>query len=130
MHRIVILRGSQGRGRTATAVRLLQTVSVATVYELDPATDLQELAELLESSGSSDRQLAQGDAFLLGAPPDFGRVTGFALRALEAPLRDIGGRLVIVVGQDVILVDDEVRQYVVDLIGEPPARAVFDSHLR
>jgi hypothetical protein len=125
----VVLCGAAGTGRTATAVRLLQAAQVSTVYELEPDVDLLELAELLDAERRRPERLQPGAAFLLQEPADVDRLRGTVLHGLSEALATTG-RLVVTVGVNAMLLDDEVQRHVIHLPTRPELFTILQAHLR
>ncbi|PPA57287.1 hypothetical protein [Micromonospora chalcea] len=127
--RIVILRGARGAGKTATAIRLLQSPSDRRVFNLDQNVDLQRLGHWLELDGESENPLPSGAGFLLCEPAGWGATRGWMLQQLHVVLDRIDARLVLTVGADAALADQDLMEFVVDL-GDPPGHAdVLARHL-
>ena len=122
--RIVVLQGEPGSGRTATAVRLLHSLGVEVIYDLDPHVDLARLTEQLDEDGAS----LPGSAGLLLCQPPREALQGRALRDLETVLAP-GQRLTLVVGPEARLGDGELMEYLVPLPGRPDLHRILEQHL-
>ena len=120
-HRSMVLRGPDGSGKTAAAVRLLLSdPEMTSWYLLDSVADLARLTELDE--------LGSGAALLLSRPRDFAELRGPLLEGLEGLLDEACARLVLTVGTDVPL-DRGLGEYVLALPGPPELELVLDAHL-
>ncbi|GAA3301705.1 hypothetical protein Dvina_05595 [Dactylosporangium vinaceum] len=128
--RTAIVRGRTGRGKDAAAIRLL-IAEVETIYLLDPATDITHLAGSItrrtEEHGRADR----GIGFLLCQPKGAAHLGGWSFHALENALSAANARLVVTLSPDIVLADDGLEPYVLDLGDNPvPHRKIVLSHLR
>ncbi|MFI2714183.1 hypothetical protein ACH495_29085 [Micromonospora sp. NPDC018662] len=127
--RIVILRGARGMGKTATAIRLLQSPSDRRIFNLDQNVDLQRLGHWLELDGESENPLPRGAGFLLCEPAGWGATRGWMLQQLHVVLERIDARLVLTVGADAALADQDLLEFVVDLADPPEHVEVLARHL-
>jgi len=118
----VLLRGSAGHGRTTMAIRLLQTVETAVIYELDPHTDLEKMAEQLAGG-----QVTRGAGFLLCLPEKADHLSAFLFHSLEAALKAADARLVITIAHDCSL--SGLVQYEMNLPSAPPLHEILRRHL-
>ncbi|MGH4011832.1 MAG: hypothetical protein ACRDTH_27330 [Pseudonocardiaceae bacterium] len=128
-HRIVILRGTPGHGRTAMAVRLLMSTSTEVMYDLDPQVDLNLLAEQLKQDQDGSVAVERGAGFLLRQPGQLAALHGRTLRGFDDALTDIEARLVLTVGPEVRLADEELIEYLVELPSAPSYRQIVEQHL-
>ncbi|MGH3904517.1 MAG: hypothetical protein ACRDTE_10055, partial [Pseudonocardiaceae bacterium] len=127
--RTVILRGGPGQGRKAMAVRLLMSASAEVMYDLDPRIDLNQLAEQIEQNHRSGGAAEQGTGFLLCQPSSVAALHGRTLRDLDDALTEAGARLVLTVGPDVRLGDEDLIEYLVELPPAPSYRRIVERHL-
>jgi len=127
--RTVILRGTPGQGRTATAVRLLMSTSTEVMYNLDPRVDLNRLAEQIEQDQHGGGTVERGAGFLLCQPGHMAALHGRALRDLDDALIEADARLVLTVGPDMRLADEELIEYLVELPPAPSYRRIVERHL-
>jgi hypothetical protein len=125
----IVLCGPAGHGRQATAVRLLQAAQIETIYELEPDVDLGALAELLDAERRKPDRLKPGAAFMLHEPPDIARLRASVLHGLQEAMGDTG-RLVLTIGLDATIMDDEVNRHVVSLPPAPKLSDILRAHLR
>lgn len=127
--RTVILRGTPGHGRTAMAVRLLMSTSTEVMYDLDPRVDLNRLAEQIEQDQHGGGTVPRGAGFLLCQPGHVAALHGRALRDLDDALTEADSRLVLTVGPDMRLADEELIEYLVELPVAPSYRQIVERHL-
>jgi hypothetical protein len=127
--RTVILRGTPGHGRTAMAVRLLMSTSTEVMYDLDPRVDLNRLAEQIEQDQHGGGTVQRGAGFLLCQPGHVAALHGRALRDLDDALTEADSRLVLTVGPDMRLADEELIEYLVELPVAPSYRQIVERHL-
>ncbi|MFC0533329.1 hypothetical protein [Phytohabitans kaempferiae] len=122
--RTVLLCGAPGHGRKTMAIRLLQTVEAAVIYELDPRVDLARMAERL-----AGQPFARGTAFLLCQPEDITRLDAYTFQSIEAALTAADARLVVTIGPEAQLRDDGLLRYQLQLPEAPARREILLRHL-
>jgi hypothetical protein len=127
--RTVILRGTPGQGRTAMAVRLLMSTSTEVMYDLDHRVDLNRLAEQIQQDQHGGRTVERGAGFLLCQPGHLAALHGSSLRNLDDALAEADARLVLTVGPDMRLADEELIEYLVQLPRAPSYRQIVERHL-
>jgi hypothetical protein len=127
--RAIILRGPDGCGKLGAAIRMLLDLGAAPIFHLDSRADLARLGEQIETDLSSRDRIEQGAGFVLDQPASFAGLYGSALHGLDAALDRAQARLIITVGADVPLPDEELRDYVNDLTVGPDYVAVAKAHL-
>jgi hypothetical protein len=131
--RAVILRGDAWRGRSATAIRLLQTMNTVTIFDIDPRADLTRLGttigELASGPASTGAAPVDGTGYLVRQPVDLTQIRGWLFDSLEHDLVRSNSRLVLTVDEGTTF-DEDVQRHVVDLPAVPAAREIFVSHLR
>ncbi|MEU1782642.1 hypothetical protein ABZ545_24620 [Streptomyces abikoensis] len=121
----VILRGGEGHGKAAAAIRLLLGTRAEAIYALDDTVDMAGLADHIaaeslhapESPGSHGQHglLRPHVGFLLNQPAQFSRLNGRNVQSIEASLVRADARLVLTVGTDAQISDADLRDYVIDL---------------
>jgi DNA-binding MarR family transcriptional regulator len=127
--RSAIVRGRDGRGKDACAIRLL-TGEVDTIYQLDPDVDVTRLADSIADQAGALGGSAAGIGFLLCGPTHAGKLRAFTLQSLERALEATNARLVITLSADVHPADDELDHYVLELPDTPaPLERIVRSHL-
>ncbi len=126
--RIVILRGGPGQGRTAMAVRLMMSAGTDAIYDLDARIDLNRLVEQLTREGGGSTTVGDGSGFLLNQPHT-ATLRGRTLRDLDDVLAATSGRLVLTVGPDALLADEELMEYLIELPAAPDHRRIVERHL-
>ncbi|MGH3832075.1 MAG: hypothetical protein ACRDRS_16790 [Pseudonocardiaceae bacterium] len=127
--RTVILRGKPGQGRTAMAVRLLMSTSTEVMYDLDPRVDLNLLAGQIERDQHDSGTVERGTGFLLRQPDHVASLHSRALRDLDDALAEADQRLVLTIGLDTRLADEELIEYLIELPSAPSARQIVERHL-
>lgn len=127
--RVVILRAAPGQGKVAAAIRLLQSPSDRRIYNLDRNVDLRKLAHWVDADADSDNPLPSGAGFLLCEPVGWRDVQGWVLQQLDVALERLDARLVLTVGTDPVLADQELLEYVVELPRAPEHSSILASHL-
>lgn len=120
-HRVVILRGSAGRGRFGCGLKLMQELAVEHVYYLDSITDLDRLPGALSG-------LPMKSGFVLAVPLDQSVLTAGVLRSVAEALDTVDGRLVIAAGGGPFG-DDDVLEYVVPMVVGADVRRLVERHL-
>ncbi|MCC3777026.1 hypothetical protein [Streptomyces sp. UNOB3_S3] len=135
----VILRGGEGHGKAAAAIRLLLGIRAETIYALDDTVDMAGLADHIaaeglrppESPGSrrQDGLLRPHVGFLLNQPAHFSRLNGRNVQNIEAALIRADARLVLTVGTDAQISDADLRDYVIDLPAPLSYAEVTRRHL-
>ncbi|MGC4807038.1 collagen-like triple helix repeat-containing protein [Micromonospora sp. DT233] len=128
--RIVILRAAPGQGKVTAAIRLLQAPSDRRIFNLDRNVDLRQLAHWLNADTDSTDPLPRGAGFLLCEPAGWGDVQGWMLQQLDDVLAGIDARLVLTIGSDAVLADQDLLDHVIDLPPAPDHARVLASHLR
>ncbi len=118
--RSVVLRGAEGAGKTAAALRLLMAKNVQAWYRLDSVDDLARLTEL--------KELGSGSGLLLDRPPDVSALRGQLLEGLEELLRLADAHLVLVAGPEDEL-GPGVGEYVQRIVRPDGLTAVLRVHL-
>jgi hypothetical protein len=126
--RVVILSGEPGRGRTATAVRLLKHQQARGIYELAPTTDLDRLASSIEDLHTGPDPIGDGAGFILAVPPG-GQLHSFPFRELTAALPAYDHRLVVTVGPETALADPDLFRFLIELPAAAEPMAVLRAHL-
>ncbi|WP_108990654.1 hypothetical protein [Streptomyces coelicoflavus] len=124
--RFLILRGAEGHGKSAMAVRLLLGACDGTLYHLDSDVDLASLAEQLENEGGT---VEPGAGFLLDSPDDIARLGRETYDKVQGALSQAGAWLVVTVPEGE-LADGELLTGVRDLTTAPPPADVVRAHLR
>lgn len=127
--RTVILRGTPGQGRTAMAIRLLMSTSTEVIYDLDPQADLNLLVGQIERDQHDSGTLERGASFLLCHPDHVASLHGRVLRELDDALAEADHRLVLTIGCDTRLADEELIEYLVELPSAPSFRQIVERHL-
>ncbi|MBN1172393.1 MAG: hypothetical protein JXA67_09480 [Micromonosporaceae bacterium] len=127
--RIVVLRADPSQGKSAAAIRLLQTPPDRPIYHLDRTIGLTTLAATLESVARSNDPLPRGAGFLLQEPSEWDTTEGWMLQQVEAALDPIDAQLVLTIDRSASVADQDIRSYIVDLGPAPDAHQVFESHL-
>ncbi|MFE7509808.1 hypothetical protein ACFU8I_00995 [Streptomyces sp. NPDC057540] len=123
---LLILRGAPGHGKTAMAVRLLQSMGATAKYHLDSNVDFASLTDLLERGGDS---VERGAAFLLDQPTGIAALRGAEYEKVQGALALAGAWLVITVSSTEVA-DSELLTAVVDVTEAPDQRGIVSSHLR
>ena len=127
--RAVILRGPAGWGKQGTAIRMLMDLGADPLFQLDRNVDLTRLAEWIETDLRGRDRIEQGAGFVLFQPASFTSLYASVLQGLDEALNLAEARLVITVGSDVPVPDQDLFGYVVDLTGTPDFPAVTAAHL-
>ncbi|WP_426512321.1 hypothetical protein ACPPVO_17840 [Dactylosporangium sp. McL0621] len=120
---VVLLRATPREGADTAALRLLLDLGAGPMYRLDPRRPLADLAvESLEAAAG----------YLLSGLSDAAvrSLTCLDVDGLEARLRPLGSRLVIIVPAGATLTDQGLRGYVRTLGASPAAADVLTAHLR
>jgi hypothetical protein len=120
---VIVLRASPGHGAPTAGLKLLVGSGVTQLYRLDPRRPLSELPR---------EQLAESAGYLLSglSDPQLKALRGHDLSALDAALKPLGGRLVIVIPTGLSAPDQIVASYTVRLGAAPTTAEIVDSHLR
>ncbi|GAA2522999.1 hypothetical protein [Winogradskya humida] len=126
--RLVVLRADPHQGKVAAAIRMLQAVPERPIYNLDNDVDLARLTTLLDDA-NNDNPLPPGAGFLLCEPQRWGEVQGWMLQQLEAVMKRIDARMVLTLGTDAPLADEDIREHVVALGQARPHAEILASHL-
>ncbi|ASW54241.1 hypothetical protein [Plantactinospora sp. KBS50] len=124
-----LLQAPAGHGRTTLAIRLLLEAAQDTIYVLDPAVDLAQLADAIEVEQRQPDDRLRG-AGLVVEPEAATPVSGRQLRNLDHLLMEAKARLVIIVGPDTRLADEEALDHRLPAFDPPTHRAIVESHLR
>jgi hypothetical protein len=111
------------------AVRLLMSASTEVMYNLDPRIDLNRLAEQIEQDQHSGGAVELGAGFLLRPTGRAAVLHGRTLRDLDDALTEADARLVLTVGPDVRLGDDDLIEYLVELPPAPKYQRIVERHL-
>ncbi|MER5786343.1 hypothetical protein ABT104_32205 [Streptomyces mobaraensis] len=131
--RLVILRGSEGYGKTAMAVRLLLGTGAEPLYHLDRRVDLASLAERLEDGRGGhdghDGGVAPRAGFLLDDPDGIAGLRGEVYEKVRGALAEAGAFLVLTVS-GTGLADSDLLSGVLDITEPPDQRGVVACHLR
>ncbi len=128
--RLVLLRGGPGHGRVAAAIRLLQVPADRPIYHLDRDVDLQRFPHWLDTDATGEKPLPIGAGFLLCDPAGKARLDGWVLHQIATALEQRDARMVLTIDADLVLNDDEARDFAVPLGRPQPHRRVLESHLR
>ncbi|WP_341716555.1 hypothetical protein QQG74_21485 [Micromonospora sp. FIMYZ51] len=124
-----LMQASAGHGRTTLAIRLLLDAAHDTIYLLDPAVDIVQLADAIEAERRQPDGRIRG-AGLVVEPEVAMVVSGRQLRNLDHLLMEAKARLVIIVGPDTRLADEEALDHRLPGFDPPTHRAIVESHLR
>ncbi|MDF9814789.1 hypothetical protein [Streptomyces sp. SPB162] len=127
---IAVLRGADGLGKAATAVRLLLPCR-GPVYHLDSGVDFASLADRLDTSASdgSGMGIESGAGFLLDRPADAANLRGEIFDRLQTALLGANAVMVVTVA-DTDVADSELLTGVVDLTRPPVLRGIVRRYLR
>jgi hypothetical protein len=117
--RTVVLQGPSGRGKKATAIRLLQRMQIETMHRIESDFDLARL---------SDR-LVPAAAYVLFNPARPEKLRGAVLRSLDAELERLHGRLFITIDLDAPIADRDLRDYLVEHCAAPEKLKILSRHL-
>jgi hypothetical protein len=120
---VVVLRAAPRHGGETAALRLLVDLGATTLYRLDPNQPLDAVPK---------DQFEKSGGYLLSGLSDAAlkSLRGYDLEGLDALLRPLQARLVVVVPTGMSLADQAVSGYVQHL-GRPPEPAVLvEHHLR
>ncbi|MXG27623.1 hypothetical protein [Streptomyces sp. YIM 132580] len=120
LRRSVVLRGPSGSGRTAAAVRLLQSGGTTSWYSVESVAELAGLT----TAGDLD----PGVGLLIRDPYDAGDLRGPQLENLEGLLERADARLVLTVGPETRL-DRSLTEYVQRLARPDDLTSVLRAHL-
>ena len=130
-NRAIILRGPDGCGKQALAIRMLIDLNpTSSLFQLDSAVDLVQLAELIETDLKGRDRIEQGAGFLLNQPANFGRLYGSVLQNLDDALDRADARLVLTVSSGTPVPDQDLLDYVVNVNSVPKYDNIVASHLR
>ncbi|MBE1485000.1 hypothetical protein [Plantactinospora soyae] len=124
-----LVQAPAGHGRTTLAIRLLLEAAHDTIYVLDPAVDLAQLADAIEVERRQPDGRFRGAGLIL-EPEAAMIVSGRQLRNLDHLLMEAKARLVIIVGPDTRLADEEALDHRLPAFDPPTHRAIVESHLR
>jgi hypothetical protein len=127
--RAIILRGPAGCGKQGTAIRMLMDLGTAPLFQLDRQVDLTRLAEWIETDLRGRDRIEQGAGFVLLQPASFTSLYGSVLQGLDEVLNRAQARLVITVGSDIPVPDDDLFDYVVELTAPPDFHVITETHL-
>ncbi|MET8574259.1 HEAT repeat domain-containing protein [Streptomyces sp. NPDC005012] len=128
-HRLLILRGCPGLGKSAMAVRLLLgRCEASAVYHLDSAVDFSSLAEQLEDD---EGQVETGAGFLLDRPQDITGLDRQTYERVRGALSRARAWMVVTVAEG-DPVDGEILACVREVAEEtaPPPFQVVEAHVR
>ncbi len=129
-NRITLLRGGAGQGRRATAIRLAQAAGCTKIYELHPQYGLDRLGQWLTDDSGASQRIESGCAFIVCDPTGMAAMRGYDLRRFGQALVMHESRLVLAVGADDALTDEDLGKYLLELAGAPPRAKIMRSHLR
>ena len=129
-HQAVILRGPEGYGKLATAIRLLINGGATQIFRLDDSISMSRLQDAVETDLRGRARIEKDSGFILTNPLDFENLRSSALQQLEEPLSRAGTRLIITTSDAVLGPDNELLDYVIDHLSRPVAQDVVTSHLR
>jgi len=127
--RTIILRGPAGCGKQSLATYMLIALSRGSVFHLDSAVDLARLAEWIETDLKGQDRIEQGAGFLLNQPAGFGGLYASVLQGLDDVLERADARLVLTIGSDVPVPDQDLFDYIVDFSWVPKYSEIVNSHL-
>ncbi|MTE19440.1 hypothetical protein F0L17_09930 [Streptomyces sp. TRM43335] len=125
--RVLLLRGPEGYGKTAMAVRLLLGLGDGPLYHLDSGVDLASLSERLEDHGGD---IERGAGYLLDRPADLARLRGDVYEKVRGALSEADASLVVTVPDDEAPADSELLAGVVDLTDAPDRRMIVSRYLQ
>ncbi|MFF7360223.1 hypothetical protein [Streptomyces sp. NPDC008125] len=127
---IVVLRGADGLGKTATAVRLLLPCR-GPVYHLDSRVDFASLVDRIDAPAGDGNGIGiePGAGFLLDRPVDAANLRGEIYERLQTALLDAGAVMVVTL-TDTDVSDSELLSGVVDLVRPPTHLGIVRRYLR
>jgi hypothetical protein len=100
------------------------------VYHLDRDVDLHQLPHWLDADAAGEKPLPIGAGFLLCDPAGRSRLDGGVLHRIAAALEQRDARMILTTDSDLVLDDDEARDFAVPLGRPQQHRTVLRSHLR
>ena len=124
-----ILRGPEGCGKLATAVRLLIGEGADRIFLLDDSIAMSKISDAIETDLKGRDQIEKNAGFVLNQPSDFGNLHSSLLQQLEEPLSVAGARLIITVSTAALGADNDLLDYIVDQTSRPDPRDIVTSHL-
>ncbi|MGA5314836.1 hypothetical protein ACPCTK_12025 [Streptomyces pseudogriseolus] len=124
--RLLILRGDDGYGKSAMAVRLLLGSCRGTIYHLNGGVDLTSLADELENDHGV---IEPGAGFLLERPEDIGNLGRQTYEKVQGALSQADAWMVVTVSTG-DLADGELLAGVRELADAPQPMEVVRAHLR
>lgn len=127
--RVIVLRAQPGHGKSAAAIRLLQSPPDRRIFNIDRNVDLRRLGHWLETDAKSDDPLPRSSGFLLCEPLAWGDLPSWVLDKLETTLHDIDARLIITITTDAAAADADLMRYVVALPAPREQSVVLTAHL-
>ncbi|MBS2965368.1 ATP-binding protein [Actinocrinis puniceicyclus] len=127
-HRTVIVRGPRGCGKTTAVIRLL--LRSGSVFHLDDAIDLNQLAESVRADGGPDGGIERDARFLLVRPEKFGHLRAASLQRIDEALERADARLALIIDDHTPLPDPDLLAYTLTLSAPPRHGEVFDNHVR
>ena len=126
----VILRGPEGCGKLATAVRLLLDEGAGHIFRLDDSVRMSEVPAAIETDLKGRERIEDNAGFVLNQPADFASLRSSLLQQLEEPLRTAGARLIITVSAAALGSDNDLLDYIVDQPSRPDPQDIVASHLQ
>ena len=126
----VILRGPEGCGKLATAVRLLLDEGAGHIFRLDDSIRMSEVPTAIETDLKGRERIEENAGFILNQPADFANLRSSLLQQLEEPLRAAGARLIITVAATALGSDNDLLDYAVDQSSRPDPQDIVARHLR
>jgi hypothetical protein len=126
----VILRGPEGCGKLATAIRLLLGEGTGRIFRLDDSIKMSEIPDAIETDADGRHRIEEDAGFILNQPADFAALRSSLLERLEEPLSVAGARLIITVATAALGSDHELLGYVVNQTSRPDLPDIVASHLR
>lgn len=128
-HHTAILRGPEGCGKLATAVRLLIDEGVEHILLIDDSIAMDRVSDAIQTDLKGRDRIEKNAGFILNQPGDFGSLHSSYLQQLEEPLSVAGARLIITVSQAELGADNDLLDYIVDQTSRPDPRDIVKSHL-
>jgi hypothetical protein len=125
-----ILRGPEGCGKLATAVRLLISEGAEHIFLLDDSITMSKISDAIETDLKGRDRIEKNAGFILNKPADFGNLHSSLLQQLEEPLTVAGARLIITVSTALLGSDNDLLDYIVDQTSRPEPQDIVASHLK